>query len=328
MVLPVIGSARRTQPAGNGSPTTSQQHAQYDCKKMLSASSIQSGGEDLTPVCYPNSYPWPPWLRRPLFGMSECTQLANEMSESAVLTLLALQTSRNLGRETMPQKPLDVFDKIELFFKDPHSPNDVPGDFSSLYLLRKDAWKCYGCDPSNGTETTPVLFPGAMTVFCGVDLLAKFYESDSGSVGDRFKNYVRDFFPSGRLSADVPTHVYGLRNSLMHSFGMRDRKKKAAGDVCYGIKVDYCHKDDLVVELKSGEWFVVDLLLLHEEFEASIEEFKKHLHRNAILHQQFSEMWDRYGSIYFNGVLLSTDENDTNHQTFALYQGYSMLWEL
>lgn len=53
VVLPVIGYARGPQPAGYGSATTSQQHAQYDCQEILSASSIQSSGENLTPVCYP-----------------------------------------------------------------------------------------------------------------------------------------------------------------------------------------------------------------------------------------------------------------------------------
>ena len=191
----------------------------------------------------------------------------------------------------MTAAPRDVFDKIELFFKDPHVPTDVPGDFSTLYLLRKDAWKCYGCDPSNGSATTLVLFPGAMTVFCGIDLLAKFYESDAGKVGDRFKNYVRKFFPSGSDPVvDIPTHIWGLRNSLMHSFGMRDRKK-AAGEVCYGIKADQLSLDDLVVELKKDEWYVVDVLMLHAEFEASIEEFKKHILRTPGLHSQFCDMW-------------------------------------
>ena len=224
----------------------------------------------------------------------------------------------------MSPKPLDVFDKIERFFKDPHCPNEVPGDFSTLYLLRKDAWKCYGCDPHDCSDTTRVLFPGAMTVFCGIDLLAKFHESDSaGKVGDRFKNYVQKFFPSGSVSADVSTHVYGLRNSLMHSFGMRDRKK-TVGELCYGIKADIHQPDDLVVELKKDEWYVVDILLLHTEFEASIEEFKKHVLRTPSLHTQFSEMWDRYGSMFFSGCMLSTDEDDVKHERF-LYHGYSVL---
>ena len=226
----------------------------------------------------------------------------------------------------MTSKPLDVYDKIELFFKDPHSPSQVPGDFSTLYLLRKDAWKCYGCDPQGGSETTVVLFPGAMTVFCGIDLLAKFYESDTGKVGDRFKNYVAKFFPSGNVSPDVSTHVYGLRNSLMHSFGMRDRKKNT-GEVCYGIKADFHQPEHLVVELKKDEWYVVDILLLHAEFEASIEDFKKHVLRTPSLHAQFSDMWDRYGSMFFNGCTLSTDENDAEHEKY-LYQGYSAEWEL
>jgi hypothetical protein len=97
--------------------------------------------------------------------------------------------------------------------------------------------------------------------------------------------------------------------------------------VCYGIRADFDQRDDLVVELKKDEWYVVDILLLHTEFEASIEEFKKHILRTPSLHTQFSNMWDRYGSMFFNGCMLSTDESDPKHEQY-LYQGYSAEWEL
>jgi hypothetical protein len=220
---------------------------------------------------------------------------------------------------------IDVYDKLELFFKDPHVPSEIPGDFSTLYLLRKDAWKCYGCDPEGCVETTKVLFPGAMTVFCGVDLLAKFYQGDVGQVTGRFKRYVQDFFPASRALPDLSHHVYGLRNCLMHSFGMRDRLK-ASGQVTYGIKADQ-EDSTLLVELKQGEWYVIDIVTLHQEFEASVGEFKKHVLRDSGSHQVFSDMWDRYGSIFFSGTMLSTDADNPDHTKF-LYPGYSVGWDL
>lgn len=224
-----------------------------------------------------------------------------------------------------PSQPIDIFDKLELFFKDPHVPCEVPGNFSTLYLLRKDAWKCYGCDPDGCVETTKVLFPGAMTVFCGIDLLAKFHCGDSGPVTVRFKQYVQEFFPSGQSLPNLAQHVYGLRNCLMHSFGMRDRAK-SSGKITYGIKADETDTV-LLVELREDEWYVIDIVTLHSEFEASIEAFKKHVLRNQSSHQTFSEMWDRYGSLFFSGVMLSTDAENPDHSGF-LYPGYSMGWEL
>jgi hypothetical protein len=227
------------------------------------------------------------------------------------------------------ESKLDVFDKMELFFKDPHAPNEVPGEVSTLYILRKDAWKCYGCDPETCTETTMVLFPGTMTVLCGIDLLAKFYLSDDpGKVRDRFTRYVNDFFPSAETEPDLGKHVYGLRNCLMHSFGMRDRKK-ASGEVTYGIKAEQREfSSGILVELEAGAWYVIDIFSLHEEFEESIASFKKHVQRNETLHETFSEMWDRYGSMYFSGIMLSTEEKDQGEHSRFLYPGYSMEWEL
>ncbi len=231
----------------------------------------------------------------------------------------------SMGDSSPQQKQLDVYDKMDLFFKDPHVPSEVPGEMSTLYLLRKDVWKCYGCNPDDCSETTRVLFPGAMTVFCGIDLLAKFYQSDEGRVGDRFKQYVEAFFPSGK-EQDLPKHIYGLRNSMMHSFGMR-AKRRATGEITYGIKVEDDCSQGFLVELKKDEWYVIDILDLREQFEASIEKFKRHVQRTTSLHETFSDMWDQYGSMFFSGVMLSTDEGEPNHPGFH-YAGYSSEWEL
>ena len=53
VILPVIRHTSGPQPACHCSAAASKQHAENDSEKIFSASSIQSGGENLTPVCYP-----------------------------------------------------------------------------------------------------------------------------------------------------------------------------------------------------------------------------------------------------------------------------------
>ena len=235
---------------------------------------------------------------------------------------------------SQPERKLSSLEKINRFFKNPALPyefNDRLAELSTLYVLRRDASKCYGINPESPDDpeitSHMALFPGAMTVFCGIDLLAKFYRGDSnGEVAKRFKEYVKDFFPSASTIVDLPLHLWNLRNCLIHSFGMRDKKKRANGEFTYGIKADLNGLDtDFVVELKKNEWYVIDILTLREEFEASVSCFEAYIHGSEAASQQCCNMWDRYGSMTFSGLMLSTDE--FGNSSF-LYPGYSMLWAL
>jgi len=56
-----------------------------------------------------------------------------------------------------------------LFFEDPTVNRSPPGDYGILYLLRRDITRCMD---------NSILWPAAMAIMAGIDLLAKFETGD------------------------------------------------------------------------------------------------------------------------------------------------------
>ncbi len=107
---------------------------------------------------------------------------------------------------------------IEMFFRDPQDKPTFPGEFSTLYLLRRDIETCLGRDPTTRQQINfQALWPAAISIFAGIDLLAKFCSGDKGGVGERFKEFINKYSGLDKDKADV---LYILRNSLVHSFGL------------------------------------------------------------------------------------------------------------
>ena len=74
-----------------------------------------------------------------------------------------------------------------VFFEDPAAYCQPPGEFEVIYLLRRDIKSCM-----DGR----ILWPGAMAIMAGVDLLGKFLAGDDkvGGVGNRFRAFVERYF--------------------------------------------------------------------------------------------------------------------------------------
>ena len=100
----------------------------------------------------------------------------------------------------------------DLFFLSPLTGLTTPNDFGVLYLLRRDINLCMG-------GSCQALWPAAMGMLAGVDLLAKFLEGSdaTGKVRDRFRSFVGRFFGLNPTDQEV---LYQLRNALLHSFGL------------------------------------------------------------------------------------------------------------
>jgi hypothetical protein len=123
---------------------------------------------------------------------------------------------------------------IDFFFTEPSVPHDqhCRGDeFSVLYLLRQELVETQGYNPYQDAETTVCkhgarnrLFASLSLMFTGYDLLAKFEQGDRGFVGDRYIAFLRSSDGAGLnyLHAEL---LYGVRNSLLHSFGVPDDDK-------------------------------------------------------------------------------------------------------
>ena len=79
----------------------------------------------------------------------------------------------------------------------------------------------WGINPDTGEDVSyRALWPGAMAMLAGIDLLAKFFAGCDrpGKVGERFLLFIEQFFV-GMHSTDREV-IYQLRNSLLHSFGL------------------------------------------------------------------------------------------------------------
>lgn len=83
-----------------------------------------------------------------------------------------------------------------LFFENPKLYRSPPGEFGILYLLRRDIDQCIAGS---------ILWPGAMAIMAGIDLLAKFAAGDDavGQVGNRFRDFLGQYFHLCKSAAAV-----------------------------------------------------------------------------------------------------------------------------
>jgi hypothetical protein len=184
-------------------------------------------------------------------------------------------------------------DKLELFFENPAIHRTPPGQFSVLYLLRRDIKTCLGINPNTGSRIgSQALWPGAMAVLAGIDLLGKFLAGNDNyrGVGKRFTAFLDEYFQP--LSSDDSRAIYQLRNALLHSFGLYSEAK----DQVYKFALVPAHQP--LVQRREGDKYLVDVLTLHSRFESAITCYETDLRRSTSLQAHFNAMFPKYGSIY------------------------------
>lgn len=151
-----------------------------------------------------------------------------------------------------------------------------------------------GIDPNSGLSSGQgtALWPGAMGMLAGFDLLAKFFagSDDVGKVGARFTAFVREFAVTDPSDADV---VYQLRNALLHSFGLYSRSKNRIYRFTLTNKVGTA----LVLHTPPDE-YRVDLSTLHRAFEKAIAAYCLRLDGDADLQSKFRAMYASYGRVH------------------------------
>ncbi|MDY3558115.1 hypothetical protein R5W23_000836 [Gemmata sp. JC673] len=176
------------------------------------------------------------------------------------------------------------------------APNCRPsaGDLSVLYLVRRDALQCLGVDPDTRThgQHAPVLFPGAMTIMAGIDLLAKFHagtDQGAGGVGARFTGFLKAYLDE-RTEEECEA-IYQLRNALLHSFGLYS---KAKGQT-YKFVLNNDWSGALIVRHpQAREFWGVSLGVLLQSFESSIERYQADLDSKPDLQTKFLDMVPNY----------------------------------
>lgn len=189
------------------------------------------------------------------------------------------------------EKLLTFESKRDLFFEDPVNYVEA-SESSTLHLLRRDIYSCMGYTIQNGKwhkNIAPIIWPGAMAVLTGIDLLGKFYAgNDDGKVGSRFKAYCEKYI----CSPDDAKVIYKLRNSLVHSFGL--------SSASYLFQVSSSRQD--LVKLLHVEgtdyYYKIDLYTLWKKFEQSIEKYKQDLAKDSNLQNNFFAMFKLYGMVH------------------------------
>ena len=184
--------------------------------------------------------------------------------------------------------------EADLFFEPPDTRENRKGTFGVLHLLRKDISRCMGYDPPSRQRTShPTLWPGAMAILAGVDLLGKFLagsdDTAPGQVGKRFRDYINRYF---RLIS--PGHeeiIYQLRNALLHSFGLYSRNKKK--EYLFLLTT----QSSTLIKVEPGNRYLVGITALNHSFEDSIERYKNDLESDKMLQQCFAIMFSNYGAI-------------------------------
>ena len=171
----------------------------------------------------------------------------------------------------------------DVFFEDPEVCRSSPGTFGILYLLRRDVNRCMELQ---------ILWPGAMGILAGVDLLGKFVAgkdtSVHGQVGKRFRNLVTRYFHVSEVDGMA---LYQLRNALLHSFGLFSE----SGQQSYRFRLEEGNKA-LITRSTNGA-YLIHLGSLHTHFENAITEYRNELSGDKDLQTKFAAMYPKYGSI-------------------------------
>jgi len=184
----------------------------------------------------------------------------------------------------------------DIFFQEPQNYRNPPGAYGVLYLLRRDIFQCMGIDP---TTKQPIphstLWPGAMAILAGIDLLAKYYagSDEMGKVGERFRSFLDVYFKP--IPADDLATIYQLRNSLLHSFGLYSENTYKGITTKYHFILG--QNLSQFISAQPSDVYVVDIRELHKRFESAVLLYKNDIERDTILQRNFTKLFPKYGAI-------------------------------
>ena len=192
----------------------------------------------------------------------------------------------------------DFAEHEKTFFQDPavepqQPQSGKPVTHGVLYLLRRDIKKCIEAG---------AVFPTAMAILAGIDLLAKFYKGSDNyrsGVHQRFEGFVKEYFQP--LDKDEPERLWQLRNAMMHSFGLYS-EQKAGGRVKakyrFAIDPGESGRPDKgqIVEDYGDDNYYVGIATLKKRFEQAVHGYHGALKEGKDkLQEHFEKMWDKYG---------------------------------
>lgn len=190
-------------------------------------------------------------------------------------------------------------ENISIFYEDDtidHS-KELPRNFSTLYLLIRDAKVCLKLDPSHKEDyplcTYGAEWPALMTIFSGIDLMGKFFAGSDRRVGTRFINFIIEYFDEGKEDNE-PKLIYSLRNALAHSFNLYSRD-------CNFSLINNTNEpliSDKIIRNKNYKQ--INVYKLYRNFQSAREKYHIDLLKleNVSLREKFNIIYPNYGTTY------------------------------
>ncbi len=140
-----------------------------------------------------------------------------------------------------------------------------------VHLLQTTSVPYICSDDIKSCMDAKILWPGAMCIMAGIDLLGKCLDGNDsfGGTGKRFCNFAVKYF---HLSSSQAEPLYQLRNALLHSFGLISN-----------VKSEHCSfqlqaaGSSILISLLAPNCFKVDLICLHDQFETAVSEYHRDL---------------------------------------------------
>ena len=174
---------------------------------------------------------------------------------------------------------------FDLFFENPACFRAAPGNFGILYLLRRDIDRTLGRGEGS--------WLGALGIFAGIDLLAKFHEGndDFNDSGPRIKRFIEKYL--GLADQSEVNAIYQLRNAMMHSFALYSRKR--GGTEHWFCLVAGASASHPLIQTRHVNQHLIDVIVLHRRFEAAVEAYKVDPLADSGLQSKFAAMFSHYG---------------------------------
>lgn len=191
--------------------------------------------------------------------------------------------------------------KIDIFFRDPELSKEET--YSSLYKLRSDLRRCLF---SQNSKDGPLLWPAAMLMLAGIDLMSSFY-SDKPidqrlcNIGQRYTLFCSECF-TFEDQANDPDVLWKFRCALLHDYSiisqqMNSESKNRLG-LCFEIG-----NPQLFFKNNPSFDYLLNISSFSNKFEDAIIKFEEKVRNNTGGHKtNFLKMSDYMGVIGFDSV--------------------------
>lgn len=185
---------------------------------------------------------------------------------------------------------LTAVQQQDLFFRDPLRDPALPGTFGTLYLLRRDLNDMRTAMPNSA------LWPRAMAVMAGIDLLAKFFANSDAQngVSRRFRDLLAKFITRDNNAASANNQaLFQFRNSLLHSFGWYSVGPR---NTVYRFRLTQSQQNWLVrQDPNNRENWMVNLTQLELDFERAISDYQAEVTAGTLQFPTGNNIFENYG---------------------------------